>query len=230
MTTKSYSNQLRAALLSTERRVFVRLKTPQKIQDFLDSLSINFERGGEILIYSPRTVLKKKKAHCIEGALLAAAALAYYGREPLLLDFQTTNDDEDHVVAIFKQRGLWGALSKTNHPVLRYRDPVYKTIRELAMSYFHEYYLWSDAEHAVSKKELGKKTLRAYSAPFNLMRYKPERWVTTASDLDWLAVDLDNSRHFSIASKQSLKLLRPASKLETTAMKLQEWKPKRLSS
>ena len=224
MTTKSYSNQLRAVLSPAERRVFAKLSNPQKVQDLLDSLSINFEKGGEILICSPREILKRKKAHCIEGALLAAASLSCHGAPPLLMDFQTTNDDEDHVVAVFKQYGRWGALSKTNHPVLRYRDPVYRTIRELAMSYFHEYYLWSDAEHKVNKKLLGKKTLRAYSAPFDLRRYKPERWITTKDDLDWLAVELDKSRHFPIAPKRSVKLLRPASKIETTAMKLQEWK------
>ena len=227
MTTTNYLNQLRAVLSPAERRIFSTLSTPQKIQDFLDTLKINFERGGEILIYSPRQVLQKKKAHCIEGALLAAAALVYHGEPPLLLDFQTTGNDEDHVVAVFKQNGLWGALSKTNHPVLRYRDPIYKNIRELAMSYFHEYYLWSDAEHKVNKKQLGKKTLRAYSAPFDLTKYKPQRWVTTTEDLDWLAVELDDSRHFPVAPKKSMKLLRPASTIETTAMKLEEWKPKK---
>ncbi len=109
----------------------------------------------------------QKKAYCFEGAVLAAAALAYHGRPPLLLDLQTTNDDQDHVLALFKEDGLWGAISKTNNPVLRWRDPVYRSVRELAMSYFHEYFLYKS----------GEKTLRAYSKAFDLSRFDPKEWV-----------------------------------------------------
>lgn len=161
---------------------------------------------------SPRRVLREKKAHCIEGAMFAAAALAYHGHPPLLLDFQTPPKDYDHVVALFKKDGLWGSISKTNHLILRWRDPVYRTVRELAMSFFHEYYM-SD----------GSKTLRAYSRPFDLRRYTPERWVIAEEDLDWLAVDLDDSPHFPIAPKKALRDLRRASKLERTAVDLIEW-------
>ena len=99
-------------------------------------MRINFEHGGETN-HSPIVVLKKRKAHCFEGAVFAAAVLAYHGSKPLLMDFATAYDDEDHTVALFRKNGLWGAISKTNHAVLRYRDPVYRTPRELAMSYFH---------------------------------------------------------------------------------------------
>src|SRR5690606_22648808 len=132
-----------------ELKIIKKLNTPSKIQDFLNSLEINIEEDGDTS-YSPRTVLKKRKAHCVEGAVLAAAILRFHGQKPLILDLETSNDDFDHVIALFNKNGYWGAISKTNHAVLRYREPVYKTIRELVMSYFHEYFL----------NKNGKKTLR----------------------------------------------------------------------
>ncbi len=217
-----YQKQLRALLSPAQRRVLKKLSTPKKIQDFLDSFPINFSRIGDT-IQSPASVLHNKKAHCIEGAVLAAAALAYHGYPPLLMDFQTTPDDEDHVVAIFKVGKYWGALSKTNHPVLRWRDPVYKSVRELAMSYFHEYYLWNKKDG----NNLGKKTLRAYSRPFNLRRYPPKKWWAV-KDLDWLAEELDSSPHSPTIPQGMEKFVRKASAIEIKAMQLQEWrKPKK---
>ena len=131
--TTQYAREMRALLSPAEHGVFKKLSTPQKIQDYLDHLPINFELVGETL-YSPRRVLQENKAHCVEGALFAAAALCYHGQPPLLLDIQTTADDYDHVLALFKEEGRWGAISKTNHTILRWRDPVYKNPRELAMS------------------------------------------------------------------------------------------------
>ncbi len=154
----------------------------------------------------------------MEGAVFAAAVLAYHGQAPLLLDLQSLEHDEDHVVALFKQNGCWGALSKTNHPVLRYRDPVYTTVRELAMSYFHEYFLGT----AYPKRAQGSKTMLAYSKPFDLSRYKPERWVT-AKAIDWLADPLDVSPHSPVGSRLSMKLLRPATKIEIIATDASEW-------
>ncbi len=216
-----YQTRLREEFSSAERRILDKLFSPKKIQDFLDSIPENFPTGREG-IQTPRQVLKGKKAQCIEGAILATTALAYHGREPLVMDFQTTQDDEDHVVAIFKEGKYWGAISKTNHPVLRWRDPVYQSPRELAMSYFHEYYLWNDIHHKVNKKNLGKKTLRTYSQPFNLRRYSPAR-LLQSKNLDWLAEDLDASPHSPAVPKNLIKILRPAAKIETTAMKLEEW-------
>jgi hypothetical protein len=132
-------NSLFKNLTKEEKRVFEKLNTPQKIQDFLETFPINFEEKGETL-HSPRNILKNKKAHCFEGALFASAVLLYHKKETLLLDLQTTLNDEAHVVTLFKQNGKWGAISKTNHASLRYRDPVYQTVRELVMSYFHEYF------------------------------------------------------------------------------------------
>ena len=132
---------------------------------------------------------------------------------PLLLDLQTVPHDSDHVVALFKEKGLWGAISKTNHTTLRFRDPVYKSVRELAMSYFHEYFL-----------ENGDKTLRAYSRPFNLKRYKPAAWVTAKEDLDFVAIDLDDSPHYPIAPKSVLRHARKATKVERKTLDIVEWK------
>ena len=208
----SFAQQMKVILTPRETNVFARLNSPNRIQNFLDSLPINFESHGETYM-SPRRVLTSQTAHCFEGALFVAAALAFHGHKPLLMDFQTRYDDEDHVVALFRQNGLWGAFSKTNHAILRYRDAVYKTPRELAMSYFHEYYVWD-----------GRKSLRAYSAPFDVSRFAPERWVTANDELEWLVETLDTSKHFPIVSKINLHELRRASRIELRNLKIVEWK------
>lgn len=209
-----YAEKIRALLSPTEKKIFAKLTTPQKIQDYLDTLPINYELRGETYM-SPRRMLKAKTAHCFEGALFAAAALAYHGQKPLLMDLRTAVPYEDHVVTLFRTNGLWGAISKTNHPILRYRDAVYLSPRELAMSYFHEY-VETD----------GKKALREYSNPFDLARYAPERWATAEGDLHWLVEALDNSRHFPVAPQKALRKLRDASQFERKAMDVVEWKRK----
>src|SRR3989344_2379480 len=210
-----YADKVRALLSPLERKIFAKLTTPQKIQNYLDTLPINFELRGETYM-SPRRMLKAKTAHCFEGALFAAALLAYHGHKPLLMDLRTAVPYEDHVIALFRVNGLWGAISKTNHAILRYRDAVYRSPRELAMSYFHEY-VESD----------GKKSLREYSSPFDLARYAPKRWVAADDDLHWLVDVLDNARHFPIAPKKNLRTLRAASPFERKVMDTVEWKPGR---
>lgn len=163
-------------------------------------------------MHSPAEILRVNRAHCMEGALLAATALAYHGQGPLLMDLESAADDYDHVVALFIENGRWGAISKTNYPVLRWRDPVYESVRELAMSYFHEYFLDS-----------GRKTLRRYSAPFDLSAYDPQ-WVVAKDNVDWLADVLTDSPHFPIAPAKNMRALRKASKLEIEATKLREWR------
>jgi hypothetical protein len=164
-----------------------RLSTPEKIQAFLYGLGQNFELKGETC-NSVRTVLRERRAHCIEGAMLAACALWIHGEPPLLLDFQAVHDF-DHVVAVFRRNGRWGAISKTNGIGLRWRDPVYRNLRELAMSYLHEYY---------NKRD--RKTLRTYSLPYDLRRMAPADWVT-AGDGAWDVVDeLEATRHFKLMS------------------------------
>ena len=190
--------------------VLKKLSSPEKIQDYLDALPINFDMSGDLL--STKRVIKEQRAQCIEGALFAAASLAYHGKTPLLLDFQTSSYDEDHVIALFKREGLWGAISKTNHAILRWRDPVYASVRELSMSYFHEYYMHD-----------GRKTMRAYSRPFDLRRYEPTFWVMSGESLEQIAGDLDATRHFPIVPVQKMRTLRRASAIEKKLLDVVEW-------
>ena len=172
-------------LTRTEFTLLRRLRTPEKIQAFLYGLKQNFETQGETC-NSVRTVLRLRRAHCIEGAMLAACALWIHGKPPLLMDLQAVRDF-DHVVAVFRRHGRWGAISKTNGIGLRWRDPVYRSLRELAMSYVHEY---------TNKRD--HKTLRTYSVPFDLRRLKPAEWVTS-EDGAWDLVDhLEATRHFDL--------------------------------
>ena len=200
--------------LRKEFAVFKKLNTPAKIQDFLNTLPFNFERGGDTY-RSPLGVLRRSTAHCMEGAMLAAAAFWYHGACPFLLDLRVTKQkavhDMDHVVAPFTHRGRWGAVSKTNHGVLRYREPVYRDARELTMSYFHEYFL-----------DDGRKTLREYSAPFDLSRLG-DAWLTgdDVSDIVWA---LDRAKHYPIASPSVVKIFRRADQVEREAGKIVEWK------
>ena len=161
MTGTAYQNRLRALLTPAEHRVLARLDTPQKIQTFLDRLPANFELDGDTAM-SPRRLLKARVAHCAEAAIFAAAALAFHGKPAWLMDIQSLPSDQDHVITLFHERGLWGAISKTNHAILRWRDPIYRSARELAMTYAHEYCLPG-----------GKKSMLAYSRPFSLARYAP---------------------------------------------------------
>ncbi|MBX4195591.1 hypothetical protein KW796_01380 [Candidatus Parcubacteria bacterium] len=186
-----------------------KLNTPDKIQNFLNKTPFNFERGGETY-RSVEQSLKAGRAHCFEGALIAAAALSMHGHKPLLLDLRTINKDADHVVVLFKRGKYWGALSKTNHAVLRYREPVYKSVRELAMSYFHEYFL-----------EDGTKTMRKFSKPFDLSKTKFD-WLHSKGDLDGLVDELDHSPHEDVLPRGHK--LRKAEKIEIKSGLLVEWK------
>jgi hypothetical protein len=155
----------------TELETLGRLTTPEKIQRFLDEqVGYNKENQGPT-IRSPRRVLRDRTAHCLEGAIFGAAALRFRGWEPLLLDLEAVRDD-DHVLALFRQHGCWGAIAKSNYAGLRFREPVYRTLRALAMSYFEHYY-----------NPEGEKTLRSYSRPVNLRRFDRIEWMTTAADL-----------------------------------------------
>jgi hypothetical protein len=223
-----YQDRMHALLSPAERAVLGKLSTPHQIQDYLDSIKINFPAKG-MSVQTPRQALASKKMHCVEGAAVAAAALAYHGHNPLLLDIKAAPFDLDHVVALFSTQGrsasgrkitYWGAISKTNHPVLRWRDPIYKSVRELAMSYAHEYF-WPD-----KGKRQGVKTILSYSRPFNLKRYDPSDWFA-AEDFDQIAADLDDSPHYPIVPKGMAKHLRKASAIELKAMSLEEWKDPR---
>lgn len=199
-----------------ELAILQHLNTPAKIQDYLNTLSFNFETRGDTL-RSPRRVLKDKTAHCFEGALLAAAALWVAGRKPLLLDLiADKTKDDGHVVALYKENGYWGAISKTNHAVLRFRDPIYKTVRELALSYFHEYFL----------NKTGEKTLRSFAGPINMRRFK-DGWLTDERDLTYLHKAFDALPHSMFVPPKNKKLLRRADLVERKAGSLVEQKPPR---
>lgn len=200
-----------SGLNQSEWRRLKQLSRPADIQDFLNGLPFNFEKGGETHS-SVRNTLKRGTAHCFEGALLAAVALWIHGRRPLLLDLVTIRPDLDHVVALFEEDGFLGAVSKTNHAVLRYREPIYRDARELVMSYFDEYFLSN-----------GKKTLRSFSEPFDLSNLGPD-WITTEKNLATLAHALDHSPHTRILSKKQISNLRQADKLERQVSDITEWK------
>ena len=155
----------------SELAIFRRLSTPQKIQRFLDDeVAYNKEKDGETC-RSPRRVLRDRLAHCAEGAYFAAAALRLIGHPPLIVDLMAVRDD-DHLLAVFKQDGCWGAIAKSNYSGLRFREPVYRTVRELAMSYFAHYYNLK-----------GELTLREFSRPVNLSRFDRMNWMTAEEDL-----------------------------------------------
>lgn len=202
-------------LSEEEKELFQKLNSPAKVQDFLETIPINFERKGET-VYSPRQVLEKNKAHCMEGALFAAAVFEFHKQKPLLLHLKTTKNDFDHVVAPFKIKNRWGAISKTNHTCLRYREPVYKNIHELVMSYFHEYFL----------NKTGRKTLREFSDLLNLNKFNSKNWVTSEKNLWYIDHALDKLPHHEIITKEMIKNLRPADPIETKAGKMVNFRGK----
>lgn len=202
-------------LTKGELKTLKKLKSPRKIQDFLESFTFNFEPDGDTCL-SPRRVLKEKRAHCIEGAMLAALALRLHGHRPLLLDLTAAPTDFDHVIAIFNQHGHWGAISKTNHAVLRYREPVYKTIRELVLSYFHEY-----------TDDYGNKTLRSYSRPVDLSRFDKQGWMTAEDDVWYVPEYLIEIPHLPLLTRGQISTLRKTDKLEQAIGTIVQWKKPR---
>jgi len=195
-------------LTPREHLILKRLSTPAKIQAFLNAIPINHEIGGETVL-SVREVLRQRRAHCIEGAMVAAAALWANGDPPLLVHLDCDLSDYPHVIAVFRRHGAWGAISKTNGTPLRYRDP---TLRELALSYFHEY-----------SNKRGHKTLRSYSAPFDMRRIDPAEWVTAEKSC-WKTHDrLVELRHFPLISRRQERLLTKRDAFERKAGKVVEY-------
>lgn len=164
---------------AAELRKLPALKTPVGIQRFLDDMPYHLAGTA----WSPRTVLEKRTAHCLEGAILAAAALRTIGFPPLILDLEA-EQDTDHVIAVFKVRGHWGAIAKSNFVGCRYREPVYRTLRELALSYFHIYF-----------NLRGERSLRRYSRPVNLCQFDSRNWMTTEGDIWFIAEHLCDIPH-----------------------------------
>jgi hypothetical protein len=200
------------------KKLVKNLDTPSKIQDFINKLEINFEDDGKgETCRSPANVLKLRKAHCIEGAFLAAAIIQVNNignGKPLVVDMIGEKGDWDHVIAVFELDGKWGAISKTNHAVLRYREPVYRDIRELVMSYFHEY---------TDDKRKGRKTLRKFSDAIDLSSFGKD-WITSKEDLWHIHDYIDSVKHHNILSEKQLKSLRKADNIEIQAGEITEYK------
>lgn len=202
-----------SGLLKREYDALAKLNSPIKIQDYLDALPMNHEKEGDTY-RSPRGVLAAKKAHCMEGALLAATALWMQGERPLIMNLSARmgRGDVDHVITLYKRNGYWGAISKTNHAVLRFRDPVYKTLRELAVSYFNEWFMPS-----------GEKTLECYSKPLDLEKRFGTGWITDEAKLDKVADALAVTPHYDLVPKGNWRYVRKADAMERKAGLIPEW-------
>lgn len=166
-------------LTAAELRALRRLNTPAKIQAYLDAMTYDYSDTAR----SPRRVLREKRGHCMEGALLAAAALRANGHPPLLMDLEAVRDD-DHVIALYREHGLWGGIAKSNYAGLRFRAPVYRTLRELALSYFEHYYNLK-----------GERTLRGYSRAVDLRKFDSQHWMTSEEDVWCVPEYLVTARH-----------------------------------
>jgi hypothetical protein len=163
----------------TELRKLRSLKNPYGIQRYLDDMPYHLADTS----FSPRLVLHENTSHCFEGAMLGAAALRANGYPPLILDLEAEHDT-DHVIAIYKERGHWGAIAKSNYTGCRYREPVYRTLRELSLSYFEVYF-----------NLRRERTLRTFSRPVNLDRFDNKNWMTTEQPLWFIAEYLFTIHH-----------------------------------
>jgi hypothetical protein len=183
---------LNRALRASERRTLMRLDTPPKIQGFLDELSYSTDNTYRC----PLRVLRERTGHCFDGALFAAALLSRLGHPPLILEMLPNNRDDDHLLAIFKKDGHWGALAKSNFTGLRFREPVYRNLRELVMSYFEQFY-----------NVAREKTLRGYTRPLNLKAFDKRLWMTQDEPLHLIARRLDDIGRVSLLSEGMIKNL-----------------------
>ena len=185
----------RLGLTAREHATLARLATPERIQAFISAIPANHEPDGET-VHSVRSVLRHRVAHCIEGALVAACALAIHGEPALVMHLDCAPHDNPHVLALFRRRGNFGALSKSNGAWLRYREPVYRTLRELAMSYFHEFF-----------DRTGHKTLRAYSRALDLRNFDPALWVTNAESCWRIHDTIASLRHYRLLTAAQARAL-----------------------
>ena len=207
MPLQKIASREKLGLSKGEYRTLAQLKTPERIQAFVNDIPQNFEIGG-VTCLSVREVLRQRRALCIEGAMVAACALWINGEPPYLMDMKAERDF-DHVVAVFRRGRHWGAISKTNGPVLRWRDPVYRSLRELSMSYFHEY---TNGRY--------QKSLRSYSRAFDLRRLEPHSWVTNPKDCWDLGWALEATHHYPLLTRRQTRVLRLRDPIEREAQKL----------
>lgn len=186
---------------AAELRRLRALKTPYGIQRFLDAMPYHLATSA----WSPRRVLRERTAHCLEGAIFAAAALRAIGRPPLIIDFEAERDT-DHVLAVFKERGHWGAIAMSNYTGCRYREPVHRTLRELAISYFDVYFNLA-----------GDRTLRTFSRPVDLARFDRRDWMTTEKDVWFIPEHLLEISHTPLLAPPMAKRLHRVDKRSLAA-------------
>lgn len=183
-----------ASLTQPERKLIASLTTPFKIQTFLDSVPYS----GEDRYRAPLTFLRERAGHCFDGAVFAIAMLRRLGQRPLLVDMLPNDRDDDHMLALYKYENRWGAVAKSNFAGLRFREPVYRNVRELVMSYFNDYY-----------NSAAEKTMRGYTTPLNLATFDRHHWLTDDSTMDKIADRLDQIRKFQILTPKLIKNLSP---------------------
>lgn len=196
MNKRSLSNRLFAglddALTRSEARLVADLTSPSRIQKFLDGI----QYSEEVRYRCPLNVVRDRKGHCFDGAVFAAAMLQRIGYHPLLVDLIPNENDYDHVLAVYKARGHWGAVAKSNYSGLRYREPVYRTVRELVMSYFEDFF-----------NSIGEKTLRAYTRPLDLNAFNNVNWLVQDEALDAIGETLDEIRKFKVMTPAMIRSL-----------------------
>ena len=181
-------------LTGAEREVMTQLDSPTKIQAFLDQLSYSREETYRC----PLRVLRERTAHCFDGALFAAAALSRLGHPPLILELLPNDRDDDHLLALYKRPGYWGALAQSNFVGLRFREPVYRTLRELVLSYFEQFY---NLER--------EKTLRGYTRPLNVQAFDDRGWMVDDRLLERISERLDKTRRYSLVTERMAAHLSP---------------------
>ena len=181
MKPKMRMDHFEACLTKAEARRIYGLTSPVKIQAFLDGI----EYSEEVRYRCPLTVLRAMKGHCFDGAVLAAAMLKRIGHPPLILDIIPNDNDDDHILALYKVHGHWGAVAKSNYTGLRFREPIHRTVRELIISYFEVFF-----------NAIGEKTMRAYTRPLNLKEFDRLQWEINDESLDAIGERLDEIRKF----------------------------------
>ena len=174
-------------LTRAEARFLKALSTPRRVLDYLDGLDYDFAGKG---CRSPRRVLRERQVQCMDGAIFAAAALRFQGRPPLIIDLEADNDT-DHVMALFRENGCWGAVGRSNYSGLRFREPIYRTLRELVLSLFEEY--------SNLRRE---KTLRRYSGPVSLARFDRRSWMTAEENLTYVPLYLVDVPHYRLLTRR----------------------------
>ena len=181
---------LTAALTPAERTLLASLRTPLAIQEFLDTVTYSTENRYR----SPLTVLRERVGHCYDGGVVAAALLRRLGHKPQVLVLIPNRRDDEHMLALYRVRGHWGAVAKSNFSSLRFREPVFRSVRELVMSYFEGYF-----------NAAGEKTLRAYTAPLNLSRFDKQHWETDDAAMDLIAEALDKGRKYPVVTPAQIR-------------------------